>query len=79
MPPVASPSAAEMSTPADAVVPELQTTLVQPGDSLWSLSQKLYGDATQFVRIYEANADQIYDPWLIYPGQILVVPNPPAK
>lgn len=77
--PVLSPSAAEMSSPADAVVPELQTTMVAPGDSLWSLSQKLYGDATQFVRIYEANADRIYDPWLIYPGQILVVPSPPVN
>lgn len=61
-------------------MPELQTTEVKVGDSLWSLSQKLYGgDGTQFVRLYEANADQIFDPWLIYPGQVLVVPNPAAR
>jgi len=48
--------------------------VVQPGDSLWRISQNYYGDGRMWVLLYMANADQIMNPNLIYPGQGLRVP-----
>ena len=44
------------------------------GDSLSKISKKLYGDANQWKRIFEANRDQIKNPDLIHPGQQLKIP-----
>lgn len=48
--------------------------VVQPGNSLWRIARRAYGRGIQYTVIYEANADQIRDPDLIYPGQIFDVP-----
>jgi nucleoid-associated protein YgaU len=48
---------------------------VVAGDALSSIAQQWYGDAAQFPRIHEANRDQISDPNLIFPGQILRIPQ----
>ena len=48
---------------------------VQPGNTLWGISQQAFGDGLLFVRVFEANRDKIRDPDLIYPGQIFTVPN----
>jgi nucleoid-associated protein YgaU len=66
------------STPADAVVAEVRTTKVVPGDNLWDLSQRYYGWGPHYRTIYAANSGQIRDPALIYPDQIFVVPQTPA-
>ena len=49
--------------------------VVQPGNSLWRIARRAYGEGVQYTIIYEANADQIRDPDLIYPGQIFDVPD----
>ncbi|MEZ5896467.1 MAG: LysM peptidoglycan-binding domain-containing protein [Parvularculaceae bacterium] len=49
--------------------------IVQPGNSLWRIARRAYGSGFQYTIIYEANADQIRDPDLIYPGQIFEVPD----
>lgn len=49
--------------------------IVQPGNSLWRIARRAYGRGAQYTVIYEANADQIRDPDLIYPGQIFEVPG----
>ena len=49
--------------------------IVQPGNSLWRISRRIYGAGIQYTDIFEANQDQIRDPDLIYPGQIFVVPD----
>lgn len=51
---------------------------VQPGNSLWRLARQSYGAGTKYVEIYDANRPEIRDPNLIYPGQVLTVPVPPA-
>jgi nucleoid-associated protein YgaU len=56
------------------VVPKVTTTTVSRGDSLWRLSQLSYGAGTRYAVIYKANREQIRNPNLIYPGQILVMP-----
>ncbi|WDI32110.1 Ig-like domain-containing protein [Hyphococcus flavus] len=52
--------------------------IVQPGNSLWRIARRAYGQGAQYTIIYEANADQIRDPDLIYPGQIFDVPDEEA-
>lgn len=49
--------------------------IVQPGNSLWRIARSAYGRGAQYTIIYEANASQIRDPDLIYPGQIFDVPD----
>ena len=48
---------------------------VQPGNSLWRISRRIYGRGINYTIIYQANANQIRDPDLIYPGQIFTVPQ----
>jgi Na+-transporting methylmalonyl-CoA/oxaloacetate decarboxylase gamma subunit len=50
------------------------SVIVQPGNSLWRIARRSYGEGDQFTLIYQANQDAIKDPDLIYPGQILAVP-----
>ena len=62
------------SPPSAVVVPKITTTTVSRGDSLWRLSQNLYGAGTRYAVIYKANKGQIRNPNLIYPGQVFVLP-----
>jgi nucleoid-associated protein YgaU len=50
-----------------------------PGHTLWGISQKFYGNGARFQLIFAANANQIRNPNLIYPGQTFVVPKADAK
>jgi nucleoid-associated protein YgaU len=61
--------------PADAVVAEIRTASVTRGDSLWRISKRIYGDGQRYTVIYTANAPQIREPNLIYPGQVFVLPT----
>jgi len=48
---------------------------VQPGNSLWRLAERSFGDGQRYTEIYQANQDKIRDPDLIYPGQVFAVPT----
>lgn len=48
---------------------------VQPGNSLWRIARRAYGEGVSYTVIYQANAGQIGDPDLIYPGQIFKLPK----
>lgn len=48
---------------------------VQPGNTLWGIADKKYGEGLLYVRVFEANTDRIRDPDLIYPGQIFTIPD----
>ena len=52
-----------------------RTYTVVKGDSLSKIAKREYGDAQQWRRIYEANRDTIKDPDLIYPGQVVRIPE----
>lgn len=54
--------------PADRVV-------VQPGQCLWRIARRAYGNGIRYTVIYQANRDQIRDPNLIYPGQVFRLPD----
>ncbi len=57
----------------DAAVPS--RIIIQPGHNLWKLSRQIYGKGKRFTVIYAANKDQIRDPAMIFPGQILLTPT----
>jgi len=61
--------------PSIAPPPEPRTCKVQPGDSLSKISKQFYGDANQYMKIFEANKDQLTDPNLIKVGQVLKIPD----
>lgn len=48
-------------------------TVVQ-GDNLSALAQEAYGDASKYLRIFNANRNQLSDPNRIYAGRQLRVP-----
>ena len=48
---------------------------VQRGDSLWKIAKEQLGSGTRWDEIYEANRDAIWDPNLIYVGQVLQIPD----
>jgi len=48
--------------------------VVQPGDSLSKIAKEVYGDASRWPEIAEANKDEVPDPNLIHPGQELIIP-----
>jgi hypothetical protein len=54
---------------------EGKVVFVQPGNSLWRLARRSYGEGLRYTDIYEANKDQIRNPDLIYPGQVFVLPQ----
>ena len=47
--------------------------IVQSGDHLWGISgqAQVYGDSYQWPLLYKRNRLDIFDPDLIYPGQVL--------
>ena len=49
--------------------------VVQPGNSLWRIARRTYGEGLRYSLIFEANKDQIRDPDLIYPGQVFALPK----
>ena len=59
---------------ADTMAPE-PFVIVQPGNSLWRLARRVYGSGLSYTVIFETNKEQIRNPDLIYPGQVLAVPT----
>ena len=55
--------------------PARRTYVVARGDSLSKIARREYGEASKWPAIYEANRDRIKDPDLIYPGQVLTLPD----
>ena len=52
----------------------VRTYTVQPGDSLSKISKRFYNDPNQYMKIVQANSDQISDPDKISPGMKLNIP-----
>ena len=51
-----------------------QTYTVQKGDCLKKIAKQFYGNGSEYSKIFNANGDQISNPNLIYPGQVLTIP-----
>ena len=53
---------------------EQRTYVVQPGDSLFRVAEKFYGDSTHWKKIRDANRTRIDPDGRIRAGQIIIVP-----
>ena len=62
---------------AEAVtgMPQDVFVVVEPGNSLWRIARRVYGDGIRYTEILAANKGQIADPNLIYPGQVFMIPR----
>ncbi len=79
--------AGDTNTPAEDATPNAgddNNTVQKPktgravivwGDSLWNISQKIYGKGELYTTIFKANQSQILNPDLIYPGQVFILPD----
>jgi nucleoid-associated protein YgaU len=51
-----------------------RTYTVKSGDTLSAIAKAQLGDGNAYMKIYEANRDQLSNPDLIKPGQVLRIP-----
>jgi len=77
-----TPAVSNKPTPTAQPTPNLPTQnpnpssyQVQKGDTLSSISKKLFGDSRKFGLIYESNRDILKSPSMIQPGQTLKIPS----
>jgi nucleoid-associated protein YgaU len=66
----------DVSAGVDSTAPVVapKTYTVAKGDSLSKIAKHLYGNASRWREIFEANRDQLDNPDLIQPGQVLKLP-----
>lgn len=61
----------EVETPA----PESRFYTVKSGDTLSKVAKEMYGNANDYMKIFEANKPMLSDPNKIYVGQVLRIPE----
>jgi nucleoid-associated protein YgaU len=71
LPPATAPFALE--TLPDALA--AGHVIIAPGQNLWLIARHVYGHGNMYTLIYNANASQIRDPNLIFPGQAFALPK----
>lgn len=54
---------------------ESEMYVVEAGDTLWAIATAAYGDGNRYPEIFEANKPMLSDPDLIFPGQVLRIPQ----
>ena len=57
-----------------SLAPKEASYEVQSGDSLSKIAKHFYGNASAYMRIFEANQDQLDSPDVIQAGQTLKIP-----
>jgi nucleoid-associated protein YgaU len=75
---IAAPAPVEPEAPTaetDAAESDAETYTVQSGDTLWKISEQVYGNGSKYMKIFEANTDQLENPDRIFPGQKLLIPK----
>ncbi len=60
------------TAPPASEVPAVRSYTVMSGDTLWGISERFYGEGSQYRRIADAN--DVGNPDLIHPGQVLRIP-----
>ena len=72
---IQAPAAAAAAAGNAPSTPAARSYTVQAGDSLSKIAKQFYGDANQYMKIFEANKDKLSDPDKIKPGMDLVIPS----
>ena len=71
---------ADIKAKAPAAGTQVGTTYtVKSGDTLSKIAKQFLGDANAYMDIFNANRDQLTDPDMIKPGQVLKIPQPTHK
>ena len=78
--PVTSPPPGPSVTPVSGTAQQStaageQSYTVKKGDTLSAISKQFYGNANQYMEIFNANRDQLNDPDKIQVGQVLKIPT----
>ena len=58
-----------------ATASQQKTYTVKAGDTLSKIAKENLGDANAYMKIFNANKDQLSDPDKIKPGQVLKIPT----
>ena len=58
-----------------SLAPKQQIYTVAAGDSLSKIAKQFYGNANEYMKIFDANKDKLTDPNAIKVGQQLVIPS----
>jgi cell envelope opacity-associated protein A len=72
--PVDPSRAATTAAQSQTQTARFQTYTVKPGDTLSKISKEFYGNTNDYMRIFNANKDQLKDPDHIKTGQQLKIP-----
>lgn len=72
--PAAEQAKDEDTTPSSAEQPTARFYTVKSGDTLSKIAKEMYGNASQYPQIFEANKPMLKHPDKIYPGQVLRIP-----
>jgi len=57
-----------------SVAGQMRTHTVKAGETLSKIAKDELGSASAYMKIFEANKDQLQDPNMIKPGQVLRIP-----
>jgi nucleoid-associated protein YgaU len=60
--------------PKPQTAPTLRIHKVVAGDTLSQIAKKYYGNANDYMKIFNANKNILKDPDKIFPGQDLIIP-----
>ena len=71
---VADDLVAPAPEPEAAPAPQDEIYEIKSGDTLGKIAKHYYGNASKYVKIFEANQDIIENPDRIYPGQKIRIP-----
>ena len=66
---------ADIKVDPNAAKAAAATYTVKPGDTLSKIAKDHLGNANAYMKIFEANKDQLSDPDKIKPGQVLKIPT----
>jgi len=71
---IQAPTAVAAAAAASGPSTTERTYTVQPGDNLSKISKEFYGNANQYMKIFEENKDKLSDPDKLRAGIELVIP-----
>ncbi len=60
--------------PADGLDPALPTRVVDDGETLWDISEAVYGDGHYWIELWNANRARVPNAHQLRPGTVLVLP-----
>ena len=67
------PAMAQQAKPLELAANAPDRHIVVPGDTLWGISEKFLKEPYRWPEIWRLNQEQIRNPQLIYPGQVVIL------